>query len=304
MANWSHFRELWDDCGVSRGRLFSEFPPNWREIVCRKAYDLSSAKAASIAARLKPPPGSGSVKKWMTTNRSYDLGKDWLSNAEKHEPPDAFDVIVASKNPSGKRRVLIAGDFPPDQEPWKVNTQIEVPRTAKNLLACVGRLLAVSDELVLVDQYFDPAEPRFSEPFAAFVAARVRGKSWRRCELHVAHPVTKQGQPDKSVLSNRIFHMQHHLARLIPVGNTLCVRFWYRKTGGKKLHPRFVLTEHGGIHYDHGLDEGDSPSDSTIVSLMDQDLWHIVRGDFGLDASREAAFGSGPDCIVSVVGTG
>ncbi len=95
MATWSHFRELWDDCGVSRGRLISEFPSDWRDIVCRRAYEVCSAKAASIAAKLKPPPGQSALRKWIRTNRAYDKGKDWLTNAEKHETSHAFDVIVA-----------------------------------------------------------------------------------------------------------------------------------------------------------------------------------------------------------------
>src|SRR2546427_105277 len=98
MANWSYFRELWDDCGVSRGRLLCEYPPDWREIVCRKAYESSATKAASIAARLKPPPGQNVAKKWIPTNRPYDRGKDWLSNAERQEPPNAFDAIVGRRN--------------------------------------------------------------------------------------------------------------------------------------------------------------------------------------------------------------
>ncbi len=41
MATWSHFRELWDDLGVSRGRLVAEYPPNWREEVVRVALKTS-----------------------------------------------------------------------------------------------------------------------------------------------------------------------------------------------------------------------------------------------------------------------
>jgi hypothetical protein len=54
MATWQLFRELWPGLGVSRGRLVAEYPPDWRDRVCRLAYEVSSTKAASIAARLKP----------------------------------------------------------------------------------------------------------------------------------------------------------------------------------------------------------------------------------------------------------
>jgi len=131
MATWSHFRELWDDCGVSRGRLLSEFPPDWREIVCRKACETSATKAGGIMARLKPGPGQAGVKRWIPTNRAYDKGKDWLTNAEKHDASRPFDVIVAKGNPRDKSRVLVAVEFATDQAPRKTNTQIE----------CRGRLM-------------------------------------------------------------------------------------------------------------------------------------------------------------------
>lgn len=303
MATYSHFRELWEDCGVSRGRLLSEYPSDWRDVVCRMACEISSTKAASIAARLKPLPGHCEPRKWIRTNRAYDKGKDWLTNAERHEPLRAFDAIVARRNPHDKSRVLIAGEFAKDRSPWKVHTQIEVPRTADGLLGCVSLLLESSSELVLIDRNFDAAESRFRNPLLALIKAKEKSSgSWRRCELHLGHPLTQQGVPDKAVLANRIHHLRHFLASSIPVGNTLRVRFWCRKPGGKRLHPRFILTELGGVQYDYGLDEGDSPRDTTIVCLMDDDLWQVVRGDYGLDPARAPAFATAPDCLCEIEG--
>ena len=136
MANWVHFRELWEDFGVNCGRLISEYPRDWREQVCRKAYELSSTKAASIAARLKPGPGQTSAKKWIPTSRSYDKGKDWLNNAEQQHPERHFAGIVARKNPRARSRVLVAGEFPKDLPPWSVcsgNPCVVIrPRTLKD----------------------------------------------------------------------------------------------------------------------------------------------------------------------------
>ncbi len=299
MATWQHFRDLWDDLGVSRGRLVAEYPPDWREIVCRKAYDVSSVKAASIAFRLKPPPGSNGVKKWIATNRAYAKGKDWLNNAERHEPPTAFDVIVARANPRNRNRVLVAGDYPTDQAPWKTDTNKEIPRTAADLTNCARLLLSASDELVLVDPNFDAAEARFRDPFAALMQIRPAAKPWRRCELHVAHPLDR-GQPDKAVLGNRIDHMNHHLPALIPTGTKLIVFFWLRKPGGKRLHPRFILTELGGLQPDYGLDEGDSNKDTTIISLMSEELWQMTRADY---CAASQTFDGGADCVAEIVGT-
>src|ERR1035437_9598654 len=111
MATWNHFWALWDNLGASRGRLVAEYPANWREIVCKRAYEISSVKALKITVRLKPAPGQGGVKRWISTKRNYDKGKDWLNNAEKYASPDNFAAIVAIKNPRAKNDVLIAGEF-------------------------------------------------------------------------------------------------------------------------------------------------------------------------------------------------
>jgi hypothetical protein len=72
-----------------------------------------------------------------------------------------------------------------------------------------------------------------------------------------------------------------------------------RKTGGEKLHPRFLLTELGGIQFDYGLDAGDAPGDTTIVTLMDHDLWQAVRADYTVPSP---SFTITSDCIVGIVG--
>ena len=298
MATWSHFRELWDDLGVSRGRLVAEYPANWRDQICQLALNNPPVKAGSIMARLKPTPGLGAIRKWVPTGRPFDKGKDWLTNAESHQGASAFDAIVATNNPRNKNRVLIAGEFPKDQAPWKVEGQIEIPRTAEKLLECARFLLQASDELILVDPNFDAIEARFRDPFGELVRVRPAGKSWKRCELHVAHPLDK-GQLDKNVLANRIAHMKQFLPGLIPAGTVAKVYFWARRPGGKRLHPRFILTDIGGIQPDYGLDEGDSLNDTTIVALLGHEVWQLVKADY---CHPSPSFDITADCVVPIPG--
>jgi hypothetical protein len=293
MANWTHFRELWEDFGVSCGRLISEYPHDWRDQVCRKAYELSSTKAASIAARLKPGPGQSFAKKWIPTSRAYDRGKDWLNNAEGQKPENQFVGIVARKNPRAKSRVLVAGEFLKDQPPWKAERQRKVVRTPHELAKCVHLLLEASDEILLIDPNFDSTEPRFKDPLLAFLHRRPNKRAWRRCELHTDRP--KGGD----VLENRKSHVRRNLPDVVPAGTTLRVHFWDRNPDGEKLHPRFLVTELGGVQFDYGLDSGDAPNDKTIVTLLDHELWQTVRADYSVPSPT---FTITPECIVSIAG--
>jgi len=305
MATWQHFRDLWDDLGVGRGRLVAEYPEKWREIVCKLALSRSSTKAAKIFACLKPGPGMGGARRWVPTTRPFPNRNPgeaglWLKNAESHNPPDDFDAIIAAENPRGARNVLVAGDYLKSHATWAVPSQKEIPRTAIKLLECADFLLRVSNELILVEPNFDANEARFLAPFEALVNCRASGGVWKRLELHTKFPTDRDGKPFPAALPNRTQKMQQALAPLIPTGNTLNVFFWQRKAGGKRIHPRYILTDLGGLQPDYGLDEGDAIGDTTIVALMDETVWETVRGDH---CAASQTFLSSPGWQVPIAGT-
>ena len=305
MATWQHFRELWDDLGISRGRLVAEYPEKWREAVCKLALSKSSTKASRIFACLKPGPGMGGAKRWVPTARPFPNGNPsetgvWLRNAEGHRPPDDFDAIIAAENPRDARNVLVAGDYLKSHGTWAVPLQLEIPRTAAKLVECANFLLRVSNELILVEPNFDANENRFLAPLDALVNCRSYGQAWKRLELHTKFPTDRDGKLFPEALPNRAHNMQQALAPLIPAGNTLHVFFWQRKPGGKRIHPRDILTELGGLQPDYGLDEGDAPRDTTVVALMDETIWETVRGDH---CAASQTFLSSPGWHITVAGT-
>jgi hypothetical protein len=289
MATWQWFREIFDDLGVCHGRLAAIYPSDWFDRVRKLALTLSPpVRAAAIAERIRQNP-----HRFIPTNLAFDKGKDWLTNAERHLVPGGFDAVIARKNPREKSRVLVTGEFSRSQPPWHVPRQKKVARQAAAFAECAALLLASSEEIMLVDPNFDASEPRFRDPLMSFLGTRTSGKPWQRCELHVDRP------PEDAVLENRKHHSQRHLAEVVPVGTTLHLHFWSRKAGGEKLHPRFLLTELGGIQFDYGLDAGDGKGDTTIVTLMDHELWKVVRADYTLPST---SFAITPDCIVAIPG--
>jgi hypothetical protein len=291
MATWQHFREIFDDLGVCHGRLAVIYPSDWTDRVRGLALTLSPpVRAAAIAERMRQNP-----HRFIRTGRAFDKGKDWLTNSERHLVQGGFHAVVARKNPRDRSRVLVAGDFSRSQPPWHVPRQKKVARDAASFAECAALLLSSSEEIMLVDPNFDASEPRFKDPLMTFLGTRASGKSWRRCELHVDRP------PDDTVLENRKYHSQRQLAEVVPVGTTLHLHFWSRKPAGEKLHPRFLLTELGGIQFDYGLDAGEGPGDTTIVTLMDHELWQVVRADYTVPSP---SFAITPDCIVRIAGRG
>jgi len=291
MATWRHFQALWDDFGVGRGRLISTFPILWKSRVDELAKTLSKpVQASAISAKIRRDE-----HKFLSTGRTYRGEKSWLENAVSHRAADPFDAIIAEMNPGGESLVLVADDLDKGDALYRVECQGRVQRTAGSLRDCAKALLRWSDEILLVDPHFDPTAPRFQKPLKAFLDERPPGRNWKRCELHTLR------HEESGKQANRMHNFQHYLQRLVPASTTLQVHFWSERPGGQNMHARFLLTELGGIQFDHGLDEGDGPEDTTIVTLMEHDLWQSVRADF---SQPSPSFDITADCIVAIPGRG
>ena len=94
----------------------------------------------------------------------------------------------------------------------------------------------------------------------------------RKLELHL------QRRDDQSSEATRR-DFEKSLGRAIPTGHVVKVFLWSARQGGERLHPRFLLTEFGGIKYDYGLDEGEK-GEQTEVALVPDNLWKKYRQDY------------------------
>lgn len=289
MATWAHFQSLFEDFGVGRGRLISRYPKNWAQEVERLAHQISPpVRASAIAAKV-----FAHKQKFIPARRDYDSNKSWLVNAEKQMTVRPFHAVIAQQNPRGHRAVRVAEEFDKGDAPYHVETQQSVPRTAEALAQCAKLLLSVCEELQLVDPHFDPAEPRFAKTLQAMLSIRSSApQRLKVLEIHTEKKWTFNRQ-------NREDHLCRAFQNVIPSGTTLRVHFWQQRPGGEKLHPRFLLTEMGGLQYDYGLDEGDSQHEPTVVTLMDHGLWQKVRADYH---SPSPIFDITDDCIINVQG--
>ena len=289
MATWDHFRVLWADFGVGKGRLLVEFPGSWRRRVYELAETLSSpVRAYTVRSRLADA-AERRHRMVGPSGRDYDRERAWLNNAVAQQGSgQPFRAIVASRNPSGRADVLPAVEFDLEAEPWKVSTQVnDCPRVAAEMVARLATLLRHSEELVLVDRNFKTGIPRWRKPFKAFVAERPNWKRhWKRLELHTWRP----DPCDLGVLQEEY---QRWLGPAVPTGTTLIVLFWPRFPEGQQLHPRYVLTERGGALIDWGLDEAQSPTSTTFMALLEHGVFLELRQHYHKDGRT---FGV-PACI-------
>jgi hypothetical protein len=99
-----------------------------------------------------------------------------------------------------------------------------------------------------------------------------------RLELHVRRKYECGVDPEDTL--KKFQNLCHEkLAPLIPQDSSMKVYIWDQKYGGDKLHPRYVLTEFGGIRFEVGLDEG-RKGETTDVSLLDHSLYEERWRDY------------------------
>jgi hypothetical protein len=288
MATWEHFNSLWPDFGAGQGRLISKYPVLWKSKVDELAERLSKpVRAKAIREKIRRDG-----YKFLDTGRTYHGGDDWLKNALAQMTIQPFHAIIALENPGGSTGVLVAGDFEKDEPPYQVVTEKFIPRKAAEIAGSARLLLGHCEEVQLVDPYFDPCEPRFSNTFAAMLGL---------CEArHIKVLEIHQKKPDPFKRDVQESHYHRRLAEMVPKGLTLRVYFWSQHPGGEETHPRFLLTELGGIHFERGLDEGE-PGMTTLVKPLSHEAWQKCRRDY---SQVGAAFAITPDCVLAIPGQG
>jgi len=288
MAKWSHFVSLWDDFGVGNGRLISQYPLLWKSKVDELAKQLSSpVRASTISAKIRRD-----THKFLFTGRTFNGNADWLTNAVSHMATQPFHAIVASENPMAAKAVLVAGDFSKDDPCYTVRNQSSVPRRAADLADCGRLLLSNCEELQFIDPHFNPSEPRFKNAFEAMLQI-CNLPGLKRLEIH-------RERPDPFIPGIQHANYRRQLEDLIPAGLTLRVFFWSQKPGGIALHPRFLLTDLGGINFENGLDEG-GPGEATLVTLLHHEVWQKCRADY---CQTTVAFGITRESIIDIAGSG
>lgn len=271
VANWERFRFVTGHMGVQHARVIAEFPGGgrWQEFVrdaCR-AKNLPNVERTKIFEKLGRLDG-----KLMKQIRLYRNSDAWLTNVEAAHRERPFWAIIASARPGDAEPFLPIDELDEDAPYWKVRREQKVTRTAAALGACAVVLFRQCREMLFVDPYFDPRAERWQHTLVEFARiATATGRTFRRCEYHL-----------KQVPENAFALKQECLAylpELLPAGFKLDVRRWRHMRQGERMHPRYILTEVGGLRIEKGLDEG-APGETTDVSLLDLDLCSARMREF------------------------
>ncbi|MBA4417097.1 MAG: hypothetical protein C0392_04185 [Syntrophus sp. (in: bacteria)] len=293
ISTWSNFRYFVEQFGVEHGRLISKFPRKWKLTVFKKCEERARKEPGElnllrIIEKLKDPEYID--KKMMSSGREYNSAMPWIENAEYQHRFKPFHAIIATSNPNKHPHIVLSDEIDDSNPLWKVRTEITIERNPKKLAQCAAPLLEISGEIVIIDPYFEFVNKdiksenygkpifRFTDTLKELIDCSFRGKPPKSIKLHVKH--TNDPNKDKKQSLQRWENdCFSRLSKLIPEGSSIRVFRWKKCSQGKKLHPRFILTECGGIQYDVGLDSGPI-GEETIVKLLSEILHDEIWKDF------------------------
>ena len=274
-AQWPHHLALRDAFGVEKGRVISAFSKKWKGLVrdeVKRLVELEKIgpiKAESVIKWLEVAAGARDTR-LVATKAAYDGNKAWNLNAE--DEWQSFDAILSAKEIEAQNAILADEDHEYLRDPkFGAETQRTIQRRRGPMVECVWSLLRDSKVVKLVEPHFNPNKPRFRNVLEALLdRLHTEGASIREIELHVRHPEDRASN-DLDPPSFTIPELRSKLSPLLRTDWGLRIHLW--KRGREKMHPRYLLTDRGGIQIDHGWDEGEHPTETTPVLLLTQTRW-------------------------------
>lgn len=245
--------------GVAEGRLISRFPKKWEGLVreaSRECGDVQRKRIEEFLLRNR--------HRLVPSHRAYNERIEWLPNAETAHAIKPFYRIIAVNNPRRRNYVLLGDELDDGMEGWTVCRGISVNRNAHELAKAVAPLLSISQEVLFVDPYFQPGDPRFMKSFEAFIRVlKGNAQTITRIEYHMYAEKFEN-------TSAFIDECRRSVPAMLPVDFRVTFVRWNEKLGGERFHDRYVLTNMGGLVLPGGLNTG---SGTTDVILLDAQIY-------------------------------
>lgn len=293
VATWGtldKYRYFIEQVGLGTPRIMSDYPEflNWRRRVLQAAEVFKNTNDHSRILELIRKFGEKTIPR---EKGEYDDNIPWLENAEKEHINYPFQAILARQKRGGSDDILTENSLHTESK-WKVKRGNIIPKKAQEMAEVVAAMLRNCTVAIFIDPHFGPENSRHRRPLQEFLHAMVknrRGLLPQRVEVHTSDKV------NFDFFKN---NCEEKMPAIIPRGLRVLFKRWKQKSGGDRLHPRFIITDIGGVKFDDGLDQkGDGITE--IVNLLDIDQYRKIWDKY---ASDRPAFDPA-DEPVGIIGT-
>jgi|GEM_PF-1289383 len=271
--------------GLGQRRVHCAYPSAaWKKLVM-------NAFRASISDE-KSPQGQNARKHMEVllqhlaetgTRRSGRLqeGETWLKAAIREHAEFPFGGIVVRSFAGMHSEVIAADRIGAEDCPAWTPAAPPVVRQPQELANALAPLLRCATHVRFVDPYFDPEVREFFEPMKEYllVAQKRRSVYELRVQIHFAirrdeverlSSIRGRLITEVELAKERVAACEDRLRPLLHSRVSVRAFAWGQRSGGAKMHNRYVLTELGGVAVQTGLDQsprsGRETDDLTVLS--------------------------------------
>ena len=231
--------------GIKEGRFVSYIPKKWFKKVwdsCNDLSDMNKERLTELLVGLKKAVIKREGYHWDETQES------WLCNALTEYERYPFFRIMARGNPENRPEILIEDDtYDASCSGWDIPHGITVNRNASEMASAIKTMLSCCRWIKFIDPHISPDKQRYKKSLEAFL--KIVGNkrpvgSVEAIEIHISrHEATTE-------------FLREKFEKVIPSGLQATLFQWQEKLNGPRLHNRYILTDLGGVEFQHGLDTG------------------------------------------------
>ncbi len=269
ICEWEFFKELRDKFGIFQGRFIADYPhKGWKKVAAEILEQRASGanpvrNHATIIEWLKSPGGSRDLR-FARQQRPYHESRPWIKNAEQQS--GGFHAILSDQESDAQNAIrMLETTCLAEELLFRIDTQPRIARTDTALVAIAKPLLKCAKRVKWVDRFLATANEREQSVFKT--QAVVECLDWMRNEGHAPELLELHLEWVGCDYSRHLVDgLRQKLERHLPPAMQMSIH-WWAASQEENIHPRFLLTDVGGLNYDHGTDPGRG---TTIVHLLQE----------------------------------
>jgi len=246
--------------GFEHGAVISDFPNGWHKVVRARASQMPDQDRALFLDKL-----NRLREKAIARVRPSVAHGSWLEQAIASNAGQPFYAILDEAESLGCRSYEAAIDDDNLRSGLREN---KVPRNALDLVKSFWPLVVSSDRFSIIDPYFKPDGPHKNFVRELIAARRTAVKSILFLDLHIEFdddPREMRNGSDECIAAFRQWAGG--------IGDNVAFTLrWWADDGIGELHPRYLLTERGGVRLDRGavippqLNQQDHDTDVSMLT--------------------------------------
>ena len=245
---------------IGSGRVPACVPGRWRRMV----WEALAGDDQNVRLRIGVLIGYLHERASGRRVGTWDGAVSWLSNVLVEHAREPFHAIVTTAQKEGAPYVLCDDDLETTNKYWQVIRTRPVRRTAAGYAAAFRGLIGAARRVVIVEPVFDPQERRFTLALEAIASLDPIASGQVTPCLIVR---MDERTPTADELERRC---RLYLPRHLGPNTSLDILFAEQKSGGERLHNRFIVTDVASVLLGDSIDEG-RPGETNDIALLDEE---------------------------------